>query len=854
MSDINEFSEIAEDDAKQSSKGLDVLQLLFWLSVTVAAGCAGVALTWQDRSGPAAMALILAFGSLGLVLLLWVLRGAGRHLGLFPSRGAAEEAAQKTVRGFVWLDALEEPSLVTERGGACVKANQSYQALTAEALETGDTTPSLMSVDRLFGANPGMAAPIYRLSKAVKSGAPRVEVLPAVMLSNSPAPVQFEASVSMLGKTRALWRLRRVDASVRPNSAVDPRALYVEDAPVGFFSARRDGRVVYVNSNLRKILGLPDELDGLRLEDLLRPEGLKLMKRETRGGASQRADVVLRARSGVELPALLTTTWTGKGPEALSRSVVHLAYDQEKIQPTPGPVDGTTGNPVAFDDTMFFDAPFGVARLDGEGVENAVMLDVNRSLRDMTEASAQPGARFADLFLDEEGGDTLAESLAKALDGAVELKLSGEDARTVDVFIALDRRGRPAAAYVIDTTEKKQLELRLAQGEKLQAMGHLAGGIAHDFNNLLQGIMLNTDRLIMRHPPGDPSFFELRSINELSARAAELVRMLLAWSRKQTFKRAVLDMSEVLSNYHILLRQIIDERIKLDMVHGRDLPYIRADKGQLEAALTNLCTNARDAMIDKSGGGELTIRTSRAEAAAAVKDGFNLVEEGEYLLIEVIDDGGGIPAEIIDEIFQPYVTTKEQGKGTGLGLATVYGIVKQSGGYIYPVSKIGRGTTFKIFLPAYYPKEEELHDKDAIVSTSPGTAPEPLSGRGRIMLVEDEEGVRGIAAQLLSSFGYQVLEAEDGEDALELIKEHSGAIDLLISDVVLPGMDGPALLKEAKPYLAGARVMFISGYAERDLAKTLDEDAEISFLPKPFTLRQLAERVKQELHAGKEAA
>ena len=170
------------------------------------------------------------------------------------------------------------------------------------------------------------------------------------------------------------------------------------------------------------------------------------------------------------------------------------------------------------------------------------------------------------------------------------------------------------------------------------------------------------------------------------------------------------------------------------------------------------------------------------------------------------------------------------------------------------MSKIGRGTTFKIFLPAYYPKEEELHDKDAIVSTSPGTAPEPLSGRGRIMLVEDEEGVRGIAAQLLSSFGYQVLEAEDGEDALELIKEHSGAIDLLISDVVLPGMDGPALLKEAKPYLAGARVMFISGYAERDLAKTLDEDAEISFLPKPFTLRQLAERVKQELHAGKEAA
>ena len=864
MSDNNEFTGEPEQD-HTPSKGLDVLQLMFWGCVTIAAGCAGVALTWQDKSGPAAVALLIALGSLGFVLLLWVMRGAGRQLGLFPERGAAEAAAQKTARGFGWLESLEEPSLVTERGGACVKANEAYHALIAETVDATDGVGAMMSVDRLFGANPGMAAPIFRLSKAVKSGSARVEVLPAVMMPGAASPVQFEASVSPLGKSRALWRLRRMDNAQRPSSSVDPRALYVEDAPVGFFSARRDGRVVYVNANMRKILGLPDELDGLRLEDLLRPEGLKLMRRETRGGHSQRADVVLRSRSGIELPALLTTSWNGKGPEALSRSVVHLSYDQEKVQPKQSTTEEVAVDQATYD-AMFFDAPFGVARLDGDGVENAVILDVNRSLRDMTEAAAQPGTKFADLFQVEDDADPISEILARALDGAVGLKLavksddnsdgkdSLKDAKTVDVFIALDRRGRPTAAYVIDTTEKKQLELRLAQGEKLQAMGHLAGGIAHDFNNLLQGIMLNVEQLKMRHPPGDPTFFELRSIYELSTRAAELVRMLLAWSRKQTFKRAVLDISEVLSNYHILLRQIIDERIKLDMVHGRDLPYIRADKGQLEAALTNLCTNARDAMIEKSGGGELTIRTSRANAAAAEADGFNLVEEGEYLLIEVSDNGGGIPPEIIDKIFQPYVTTKEQGKGTGLGLATVYGIVKQSGGYIYPITKMGRGTTFKIFLPAYHPKSEELEDKNAITSSKPADTHEPLSGRGRIMLVEDEEGVRGIASQLLANFGYQVLEAEDGEDALEMIKENSGKIDLLISDVVLPGMDGPALLKAARPYLAGARVMFISGYAERDLAKTLDEDANISFLPKPFTLRQLAERVKQELHAAKEAA
>ncbi len=781
-----------------------------------------------------------------------MLRGAGRHIGLFPDRGAAEAAAQKQARGYNWLDSLEEPSLITESGGACVKANGAYQALSGQAHTAGDNI-QILSVDRLFGANPGMAAPIYRLSKAVQTGAPRTEILPAILMGDSPAPTQFEASVSPLGKTKSLWRLRRLDAAPKANSAVDPRALYVEDAPVGFFSARRDGRVVYVNASLRKMLGLPDELDGLRLEDLMRPEGLRLMKRETRGGANQRADVVLRSRNGVELPALLTTTWTGKGPEALSRSVVHLAYDPEK-PPGPAPeVDAkAVREGVAFDDTMFTDAPFGVARLDGDGVENAVMLDVNRSLRNMTEARAQPGARFADLFMVEEDEDGLADQLAKALDGAVELKLAADSTRTVDVFIALDRRGRPASAYVIDTTDRKQLELRLAQSEKLQSMGQLAGGIAHDFNNLLQGIMLNTDKLIIRHPPGDPSFFELKSINELSTRAAELVRMLLAWSRKQTFKREILDVSELLSDYHVLLRQIINERIKLDMVHGRDLPMIRADRTQIETALTNLCTNARDAMLEKNGGGELIVRTSRADAAAAVKDGFNLVEEGEYVLIEVADNGVGIPQELVEQIFQPYVTTKDKGKGTGLGLATVYGIVKQSGGYIYPVSKVGRGTTFKIFLPAYTPNADEIAEREKVVVQS--KTPTDVSGRGRILLVEDEESVRGVASHLLATLGYQVLEAEDGEEALDLIKDHSGAIDLLISDVVLPGMDGPALLKEAKPYLAGARVMFISGYAERDFAKTLDEDQGISFLPKPFTLRQLAERVKQELGAAKEAA
>ncbi len=863
MADANDslVYETIETPASATRKGFDYIQLAFWAALAIAGGAAGMALTWSEAVGPAGAVLVIALGAMALVLVLWVMRGAGRKLGVFPERGAAEAAVQSTKR-HLWLEALTEPALISDRGGATVAANASYLVIAQLAHETGVDSVHAPSVDRLFSSNPGMAAPIYRLSKAVKLGIAKTEMLPALLFGDSHTAMQFEASVAPLGKTRALWRLRRVEAGSQTAGvgSVDPRALYVEDAPVGFFSARRDGRVVYINQTLRQMLGLPDGENALRLEDIMRPEGLKLMKRDVRGTASQRAEVVLRARDGVETTATLITTWSGKGGEAMTRSIVYVASAAEQMaRRAPAPANATTspGRDVTrADDTMFTDAPFGVVRLDGEGVESAVMMDANRTLVEMTGGRAQPGARFADLFIAEQGPTALAEELGKALDGARNFKLAGYKDRSADVFVTLDRQGRPSAAYVIDTTERTLLEQRAAQGAKLQAIGQLAGELAHDFNNLLTVIILNVDRLVARHPPGDPSFFELRSINEASSRGAELVRTLLAYSRKQVFRPEVLDISDALADYYTLLRDIIDERIKLDIVHGRDLPRVKVDKGQIETAITNLCTNARDAMIEKNGGGRLTIRTSKADAAAARKDGFTLVTEGDYVMIEVVDDGAGIPPEIMEKIFQPFYTTKDPGKGTGLGLATVYGIVKQSNGYIYPVSKVGRGTTFKIFLPAW--AEEPQAAGEAPTETpvlAEPTLAQPaksgdLAGRGSILLVEDEDGVRGIAAQLLAACGYQVIEASDGEKALEIIKEHSGTIDLLISDVVMPGMDGPALLREARPWLSKTRVMFISGYAERDLAKTLEDDRAISFLPKPFTLKQLAERVKQELAAA----
>ena len=865
MADANEplAYETIETPAPAPSKGFDWIQLGFWSALVIAGGAAGMALTWSDAVGPSGAVLVIALAAMALVLVLWAVRGAGRRLGVFPERGAAEAAAQSTKR-HVWLEALNEPALISDRGGASVAANQAYQELAQLAHEVGDSAHA-PSVDRLFSSNPGMAAPIYRLSKAAKAGVARTEVLPALLFGDSLTATQFEASVAPLGKTRSLWRLRKVEAAVAAaGGSVDARALYVEDAPVGFFSARRDNRIVYINQTLRQMLGLPDGEQALRLEDIMRPEGLKLVKREVRGQSSQRAEVILRARDGVETAATLITTWAGKGSDALTRSIVYVANASEQTVRRSGPAQPSAAPATAeeraaasrMDDTMFTDAPLGIVRLDGEGVESAVMLDANRALIEMAGGRAQPGTRFADLFVADQGAAALAEELSKALDGARTFKLAGSKDRSADVFVMLDRQGRPAAAYVIDTTEKRLLEQRLAQGEKLQALGNMAGGLAHEFNNMLAGIILNVNKLEIRHPPGDPTFFELKSINEFAARGAQLIRTMLAFTRQQVFRPEVFDVTDALSDYYTLLRDIIDERIKLDIVHGRDLPRIRADKGQLETVVTNLCTNARDAMIDKSGGGRLLIRTSRSDAAAARKDGFTHVTDGDYALIEVVDDGGGIPPDILEKIFEPFFTTKAEGKGTGLGLATCYGIVKQLGGFIYPVSKVGRGTTFKIFLPAWTgvieeaPAESMLDAPTATPlseSTQSTRSGGDLAGRGSILLVEDEDGVRGIAAQLLQSFGYSVIEASDGEKALEIIKEHAGSIDLLISDVVMPGMDGPALLKEARPWLTNTRVMFISGYAERDLAKTLEDDRAISFLPKPFTLKQLAERVKAEL-------
>ncbi|HEY0053382.1 MAG TPA: ATP-binding protein [Caulobacteraceae bacterium] len=495
-------------------------------------------------------------------------------------------------------------------------------------------------------------------------------------------------------------------------------------------------------------------------------------------------------------------------------------------------------------------APFGSAVIEaGEGdLFDGAMVEANAALSIVAGAPARVGARFGDLFdASSEGG--LAEARAKlaaGLSGPIELRTAARPQRTLHLYVAADENGR--RAWLFDVSDQKAMELELFQAQKMQAIGQLAGGVAHDFNNLLTAIIMELDLLQQRHPVGDPSYEGLNQIRQTSLRAADLVKKLLAFSRKQTVQRERLDLGERISELEVLLRRLLREDVALITDYGRDLPMVMADRSQIETAVMNLAVNARDAMAGRGGAGkgELRIRTAKLGQEQARADGWPQAPAGDIALIEVSDNGPGVPEHLLGKIFEPFFTTKAVGEGTGMGLATVYGIVEQAGGHLAVTNVPGSGAAFRIFLPAATGAAAVAEPAVAKARA----APRDLSGAGRILFVEDEAAVRSIAAKLLRARGYEVIEASDGEEALALAEEHAGTIDMLISDVIMPGLDGPSLLKKARGFLGDAPVMFISGYAEAEFSDLLEGETGVSFLPKPLDIKTLAERVKQELRAA----
>jgi two-component system cell cycle sensor histidine kinase/response regulator CckA len=395
--------------------------------------------------------------------------------------------------------------------------------------------------------------------------------------------------------------------------------------------------------------------------------------------------------------------------------------------------------------------------------------------------------------------------------------------------------------HALDATEQKNLEIQFAQSQKMQAVGQLAGGIAHDFNNLLTAMIGFCDLLLLRHRPGEQSFADVMQIKQNANRAANLVRQLLAFSRQQTLQPKVLNLTDVLAELSHLLRRLIGENIDLQMIHGRDLGLVRGDQGQFEQVIINLAVNARDAMV---GGGTLTIRTSNVTPEQSTEFGELLLPIGNYILLEVIDTGMGISKDIIGRIFEPFFSTKEVGSGTGLGLSTAYGIVKQTGGFIFVDSEPSKGATFRIFLPRHHPTAEETRAAEAVTRD---TSKSDLSGAGTVLFVEDEDPVRTFGVRALRNKGYKVLEAKTGEAALEVLAATNEFIDLVITDVVMPKLDGPGLIRELRIRAPKTKIICISGYAEEAFRKRIDQSQDVVFLPKPFSLNQLASKVKEVL-------
>ncbi|MGV6811020.1 MAG: ATP-binding protein [Brevirhabdus sp.] len=395
-------------------------------------------------------------------------------------------------------------------------------------------------------------------------------------------------------------------------------------------------------------------------------------------------------------------------------------------------------------------------------------------------------------------------------------------------------------AVLSDVTELKTLEAQVVQSQKMQAIGQLAGGVAHDFNNLLTAITGHCDLLLLRHDAGDADYGDLQQINQNANRAASLVGQLLAFSRKQNLRPERIDLRESLSDLTHLLNRLVGEKIALSLSHDPDLRATRADKQQLEQVIMNLVVNARDAMVGQNG--EIRITTSNVTFEADMLRDRATLPAGDYVLVRVSDNGQGIPKGKLTKIFEPFYTTKKTGEGTGLGLSTAYGIVKQTGGFIFVESVVGSGTEFSIYLPAAQTAEEEI-----TTDARPAPAVDGGRGDGVILLVEDETPVRAFASRALRLRGYTVMEADSAEQALQMLSDDGLSVDLFVTDVVMPGRNGPSWVREALKTRPDARVIFVSGYAEESVTEDQSRIPNSVFLQKPFSLADLTMTVQQQL-------
>ena len=684
---------------------------------------------------------------------------------------------------FIEKDAT--PTFLSDGDGMIVLKNSAAGSRFAP-----DDTNTLASALRSVFANP--AAVLYRLQcRANIEGSAREDVVTR--------RGHVRLVVHQIGPGELLWRVEDMPDRVQSNRGT-------ENLPVPMVTVGRSGAVLFMNAAARQLI-------GSRVKSL------------------DRLFVTLPVKPGCA--NILTTE---NGPISVMVAEHNSSAGRRELYFLSNDGDTASSEGAAFE------------------ILPVAMIKMN------VEGRIQRINRHAMQFVGEDiGSDTYLSQIMRGLGRPIDnwlqdtaagletnttefLRLAQSD-REMFVQVTLGRiieDGEPQLLAVLnDATELKTLEAQFVQGQKMQAIGQLAGGVAHDFNNLLTAISGHCDLLLLRHDHGDPDYGDLVQINQNANRAAALVSQLLAFSRKQTLRPEVLDLHETLSDLTHLLNRLVGERVMLTLSHNPVLPPIRADKRQLEQVLMNLVVNARDAMAE---GGEVRIETDTLMLNEALKRDRATLPPGKYVIVSVTDEGVGIAPDKVTKVFEPFYTTKRTGEGTGLGLSTAYGIIKQTGGFIFVDSVQSEGTVFTMYFPAH---EEDVADEPKVEPAQVKQVPK--QGEGVVLLVEDEAPVRAFASRALRLRGYTVIEAESAEEALEILEDPNLVVDVFVTDVVMPGMDGPSWVREALQVRPEVRVVFVSGYSEGAFSESEQPVPNSVFLPKPFSLNQLTDTVHQQL-------
>jgi two-component system cell cycle sensor histidine kinase/response regulator CckA len=785
--------------------------------------------------------------------LVWLITGDGAVVAIyaaavlalstavFAATRRAPDAAEEEFASPDWsvtVAAIERPDTavaITDRAGRLVCANSRFETWFGAG-----SAPPHLAVDDISRERLGDAVRL-----AYRDGAARLAL--GTETPTGPQRWQAEAQRTGRGDDFLVWRF----------------TPEMEGDPVSDLVAHLDGKLGRALSQAGIAAALVDP-DGL-----IRAASTGFAERAT---GDPRTDVVgqdfvamLRQEEGDRL------AWARDSQNAAPLTLYHVPVVDPDLPSEPDPLttpslmlvvdaglgigsgEGTSAA-VPHLEALLGQLPLGLAMADRDGR----LLFANVAFMRAAQREGQEPPSFPTDLVVKEDKRALAETIRRfaqgpAAAGDIAVRLAAQPDEPVSLSLA-GVRGLGEAAVLLgltDSSEETRLKRQVAQATKMQAVGQLAGGVAHDFNNVLTAILGTCDLMLMRHTPGDSDYDDIQQIRANSNRAASLTRQLLAFSRQQTLRPEVLQVPDVVADVSQMLRRLIGEKIQLIVTHDRDLGPVRADPTQLEQVIVNLAVNARDAMQMPhgnragDGSGRLTLSTRRISAADVRAMRSEIIPVGDYTALYVEDTGGGIPPEHLGKIFEPFFTTKEQGKGTGLGLSTVYGIVKQSGGFIFAESEVGQGTRFTVYLP--------VHHVSPGTATAPVKAPEApkqWAGGGRILLVEDEDPVRVVAERALTRQGYQVTSARDGEEGLELVQQ-GGRFDLVVSDVVMPSLDGPAMARSIRKIAPELPVLFMSGYAEEQLRKEIGI-TNAWFMPKPFSVQQLSEKVGDVLAKTKQ--